>query len=320
MRLKHSVVYGIFLYSLFAYQSVFASTQIEKSESLRFVFITCAVDAKFFGPVKKGMNDAAQMMDVQCEFIGTEGVDLQEQVQMVHQAIEDGYDGIALNIIDPEAFDDVVEQAIEKNVPVVAFNIDDFSSPNSRLSTVSQNFFKAGKSLVSYLYPSIPQKSHVLLTLHDEGVSALDERLRGEQDALRQKDARWTVIVTGNDSKKGAETIHKTLRENPDIRIILGTGQSDTEAAGIAIEKYYKGKNFWSAGFDLSPTTLQFINDGLIRCTIDQQPYMQGFYPVIQLTLFKRYGIEPSDIDAGATIIDQTNVDTVIELTQKGYR
>jgi simple sugar transport system substrate-binding protein len=62
------------------------------------------------------------------------------------------------------------------------------------------------------------------------------------------------------------------------------------------------------------------IQQGHIRCTVDQQPYIQGFYPVIQLTLYLRYGIMPASIDAGAAIIDKSNVEQVIELTKEKYR
>lgn len=287
---------------------------------LRLVFITCAVEARFSEPVKKGMNDAAKMMGVECDFTGTEGVDVQAQARMVEQAVADGYDGIALNIIDSEAFDEVIQEAIEKGVPVVGFNVDDNATPNARLSSVNQRLYEAGRTLAEHLLPHVPQNAHVLMTMHDEGVSALEDRLRGEQAVLKKKNVRWTVIVTGNDSVEGAEVIAKALKENPDIRVVLGTGQSDTEAAGRAIEKHFPNKGSWAAGFDLSPETLRLIRGGHIRCTIDQQPYIQGFYPVMQLALYLRYGIVPCDIDAGATIIDQSNVEQVIELTRKGYR
>ncbi|MBD3266662.1 substrate-binding domain-containing protein [bacterium] len=294
--------------------------QEKGKEPLRLVFITCVVEAKFFEPVKKGVRDAAQAMQVEADFIGTKGVDVAAQAQMVRQAVKEGYDGIALNIIDAEAFDGVVKEAMQQGVPVVAFNVDDYASPNARLSTVNQNYFAAGKKLATHLLPFIPAKSHVLLTMHDEGVSALDDRLRGEQEVLKEKDIQWTVLVTGNDSTVGKEKIAKVLRDNPDIRIILGTGQADTEAAGLAIEKYFKNKGYWSAGFDLSADTLRLIQAGIIRCTIDQQPYMQGFYPVIQLALYLRYGLEPSDMDAGAALIDRSNASQVMELTKQGYR
>ena len=292
----------------------------ESVEPLRFAFITCAVDARFFEPVRKGMNDAARIMGVECDFLGTEGVDVEAQADMVRRAVANGYDGIALNIIDPMAFDAVVREAIEKGVPVVAFNVDDHETPNERLSSVNQRLYDAGQTLAWHVLSDIPNNAHILMTMHDEGISSLEDRLRGEQAVLKKKNVRWTVLITGNDSVKGAEIIARALQQHPDIRIVLGTGQADTEAAGRAIEKYFSNKGYWSAGFDLSSETLRLIQQGHIRCTIDQQPYIQGFYPVIQLTLYLQYGIVPSDIDAGAAIIDESNIEQVIGLTGQKYR
>jgi simple sugar transport system substrate-binding protein len=298
----------------------FHTPAILKEPDLKLVFITCAVDAKFFEPVKKGMNDAAKMLGVHCDFLGTQGVNVIEQAEIIRRAIDTGYEGIAVNIIDPEAFDAVIQEAINKGIPVVGFNVDDHATPNLRLSSVNQNLFEAGQSLAEYLLPSIPENAQILMTMHDEGVSALEDRLNGIQNVLRQKNIKPMVIITGNDSKKGLEVIANALKENPGIQIILSTGQADTEAAGRAIEKYYPNKGYWAAGFDLSPKTLQLIKDGYIHCTVDQQPYIQGFYPVVQLTLYLRYGIKPSDIDAGAAIINRSNVDQVMELSKKNFR
>lgn len=295
-------------------------SKADMNKSLKFVFITCTVDSKFFEPVKKGMNDAAALLGVQCDFIGTEGVDIQLQASMVQQAVEDGYHGIALNIIDPDAFDIVIHKAIENGVPVVGFNVDDNATPNARLSSVNQQLFKAGQTLGQQLLPHIQAETHVLLTMHDAGVSALEDRLHGIQEVLKKKNIHWSVIIPGNKAEAGAEIIAEYLRTNPDIRIVIGTGQADTEAAGTAIEKYFGGKGYWSAGFDLSSKTLQLIKDGHIRCTVDQQPYIQGFYPVVQLAHYLRFGIMPSDIDAGAAIIYKENVDQVKNLTKLGYR
>jgi simple sugar transport system substrate-binding protein len=287
---------------------------------LRLLFISPAVEAQFFEPVKQGMRDAARMMDVDCAFTGTEGVDLPSQVAMVRRAVADGYDGIVLNIVDPRAFDEVVEEAVGRGVPVVAFNVDDHDTPNARLSAVCQRLYQAGRSLAERAAPEIPEGSHVLMTMHDRGVSALEDRLRGLQDVLQGRKIRWTLAITGNDAAEGANVIAGLLRKHPEIRVVLGTGQSDTEAAGRAIEKGFDSGEYWSAGFDLSPQTLRLIEAGHIRWTVDQQPYAQGFYPVVQLALFLRYGIVPSDIDTGAAIIDRDNARQVLELSRRHFR
>ena len=60
--------------------------------------------------------------------------------------------------------------------------------------------------------------------------------------------------------------------------------------------------------------------EGTINFTIDQQPYIQGVFPVIQLTHYCRYGIKPSDMDAGATVITKESAEKVMELSKRKYR
>jgi simple sugar transport system substrate-binding protein len=247
-------------------------------------------------------------------------VDVAAQVEIIRRAIAEGYDGLAVSIIDPVAFDGVIQEAMDSGIPVVAFNVDDQATPNARLSSVNQKLYQAGGSLAEHLLPDIPDSAQVLLTMHDKGISALEDRLKGILDILKDRKVKPTVIVTGNDSAKGADVIIRALTDNPEIRIVIGTGQADTEAAGMAIERQSAGRGYWAAGFDLSPKTLELIRAGHIRCTVDQQPYVQGFYPVVQLTHYLRFGIRPSDVDAGAAIIDASNVGRVLELSKQNYR
>lgn len=286
---------------------------------LKFIFVCTCVNEAFFNPVKKGVRDAAKLVDVDTEYVGTEDVDLKAQAAMVAKAVADGYDGIAVDLVDTKAFDEVVADAIAKGVPVVAFNTDD-TTPNARLSTVSQDVYRAGLKVGETAAPLIPDKSRILMTMHSENCSPLDDRLRGEQEVLAKKGVTWKVVITGTDPEKCCEVITKALKENPDIKFVLGTGQADTEGAGLAIERNFKGGGYACAGFDLSPEILRLIKAGHIKFTTDQQPYIQGFYPVIQLALYVRHGIRPSNIDSGATLIRAEDVDKVIPQSQAGYR
>jgi len=289
-------------------------------ERLSFIFITPCVDEDFFKPLKKGMRDAAEMMGVDSAIIGTEDVDMEAQVVMLRKAVADGYDGIALSIIDPEFFDDVVQETIDKGVPVVAFNVDDHNTPNARLSAVCQDLYQSGRILGKQIEESIPDNSRILMTIHSEGISALEDRLHGIQDVLKEKGATWKVIVTGMIPEKAEEMITRELKANPDIKAVLCTGQADMEGSGLAIERHFRDKDYITAGFDLSPEILRLVKDGVIKLTIDQQPYVQGFYPVIQLALYCRYGIKPSSMNSGATVISSENAESVIRLSEQYYR
>jgi len=290
------------------------------TKPLRFVFITTCVDEDFFRPVKKGMNDAAALVGADCSFIGTRGVNVKEQVKMMRKAIEQGVDGIALNIISPTAFDSVVEEAMNKGIPVVAFNSDDNKTPNARLSCVCQNLFHAGELFGKKIIGDIPENSLVLVTLHSEGISALEDRLHGIQDILKSKNITCKVIITGTKADSASRVITECLKANPKIRAVLCTGLADTEGAGMAIEKSFSDKNIIAAGFDLSPLVIHYVRDGQLIFTVDQQPYMQGFYPVIQLAQYVRYGILPCNNEIGASFVTKDNVDKVEKLIAAGYR
>ena len=56
-------------------------------------------------------------------------------------------------------------------------------------------------------------------------------------------------------------------------------------------------------GFDLVPEVLQQMTAGYVQVQIDQQPYMQGFMPVMQAYLDKTVGLAPSDIDTGQGVV-----------------
>lgn len=300
--------------------SLCAATNVLAAEKpLRLLFISPVIHEEFFLPVKKGMRDAAKRMGVEATFTGTEGVDTKAQAAMVTRAVKDGYDGIAVDIIHATDFDQPIEDAIAAGVPVVAFNTDDVT-PNARLSTVSQDLYEAGKTVATRALDFIPSGSGVLVTMHDAGVSALEERRRGIEDVLKQRGIKWTVIISTPHPKKARDVITKTLTDNPRIKTVLGTGQADTEGAGLAIAENFHGKGYHTAGFDLSPNILRLLDAGVIEFTIDQQPYIQGFYPVVQLTLLLRYGIRPADIDAGATVITRKEAKGVMKWKAKNYR
>jgi simple sugar transport system substrate-binding protein len=81
-----------------------------------------------------------------------------------------------------------------------------------------------------------------------------------------------------------------------------------------------KPGDIYIAGFDLSPATVDAITKGYTGVVLDQQPYLQGYLPIVQVCLTKKYGFAGLHIDTGAALIDKSNIDFVAPLAQKGIR
>ena len=74
------------------------------------------------------------------------------------------------------------------------------------------------------------------------------------------------------------------------------------------------GKIFFGT-FDLSVEIAAAIKDGTIAFGIDQQPYLQGYMPVVVLTLYNRYGVLPgNNINSGPGFVTKSNVALVEKL------
>jgi simple sugar transport system substrate-binding protein len=292
--------------------------KLVKKLKLRFISLCAGED--FFLPVKKGMRDAGDALNADCSFVGTDDIDIPRQVRMLEAAVSEGVDGIALNLADADAFTPAIGIAARAGIPVVAFNIDASRGKAGNAGAVCQDFYSAGRALGGKAAQQIEPGARILATVHSDGISALEDRLRGIKESLRSKDPSWTLVTTGMIPDAASERIAAALAADSSIAAVLCTGQADTEGAGLAAQKLPASRRPSVAGFDLSPRILALISEGIISFTIDQQPYLQGFLPVVQLVLNIRYGIRPSFVDAGAAIIEKDNVKAVLELSRQEYR
>src|SRR5690606_36090554 len=74
------------------------------------------------------------------------------------------------------------------------------------------------------------------------------------------------------------------------------------------------------AGFDLVPVVFDEMKSGNIQLTVDQQPYLQGYYPIHQIYLLNNFKFPPFDINTGKALITPDDVDALLELSQQGVR
>jgi simple sugar transport system substrate-binding protein len=265
------------------------------------------------------MEHAAKAMNVEASFTGTTGVDVASQAHMIVEAVRNGYDGIAANLIHPHAFDEAICYARRMGVPVVAFNTD-AGLHSGRLSVVGQNYLSAGRELGTRVARSLRSRRTVLVTMHDGGVLSLEQRCASITEELAKRSIPWKIAIAHSTAEGSAARIAELLTEDPSIQFICASGLADTEGAGLAIERNGLQGKLHVAGFDLSPEILRMIGTGVIYFTIDQQPYAQGYYPVVQLALYCRYGIRPSDIDTGAAVVTRRSLRADSHLSVLGVR
>jgi simple sugar transport system substrate-binding protein len=119
-------------------------------------------------------------------------------------------------------------------------------------------------------------------------------------------------------------TVLAELQSNPDIDAIMTLGPSAALPIFEGLKDAGHIPGIQMATFDLEPTILQAIADGEFMFAIDQQQYLQGYLPVVFLTLYNKYGgLMPGGgnvILTGPGFVDQSNAEAVIALSAEGIR
>jgi simple sugar transport system substrate-binding protein len=81
-----------------------------------------------------------------------------------------------------------------------------------------------------------------------------------------------------------------------------------------------KAGSVYFGGFDVSPATTTAIESGFLQLVIDQQPFLQGYLPILQICLTKKYGFSGLDVNTAGGFVDATNVKAVAPLAKVEIR
>ncbi len=234
-----------------------------------------------------------------------------------------GHPGVA-------AYQPLVDEAVAKGIIV--------TSQNTTLPAIEEKYKAQGFGYVGQeLYPSgvLLAKGAAQRAGLKKGDRAMVWGLLGQEtrglrtkgcvDALKEKGIKVDYIeisdAINSDASLGTPVVTSYIATHPDVKLIIADHGALTATLGTYLNAARKKPgDIYTAGFDLSAATAQAIKEGWVGAVLDQQPWLQGYLPILQICLTKKYGFAGLHIDTGAAIIDKSNIDFVAPLAEKGIR
>jgi simple sugar transport system substrate-binding protein len=104
---------------------------------------------------------------------------------------------------------------------------------------------------------------------------------------------------------------------------IMTLGPAGAEPALAALKAGGLDKRIALATFDLSPEVLSAVRDGRMLFAVDQQPYLQGYLPIILLAEQIKHGIFPAKgelVRTGPHFVTRATADQAMQLSAQGIR
>ncbi len=278
----------------------------------KFVFVNHVTTNSFFTPTQYGIADACKLLGSSYEWTGSESENINQMVNAINTAVSSGAKGIAVSLISKTAFNVPIENALKAGIPVVAYNADAPSPPNKRLAYIGQDLKLAGELMGKRIVAAVGTGEVVIFTAN-AGSANLQPRLEGAEKAIKESGApiKLTTIVTGSLESGEKTAIEAYWTGHPTTKGMYAVDGGDTaELAGVMQKLGLTAKGVKAGGFDLTEKTQKLLHEGYIEFTIDQQPYLQGFLPALQLFLWQVSGslTGPAEVDTGLKFIDKETV------------
>jgi simple sugar transport system substrate-binding protein len=297
----------------------------EFGKGYKFVYITHGGEENvFWNSVNLGMTEAATLTGASAVMYRPkrEG-DLAQEVANFESAIALKPDGIVVPIAYTELLP-LVKKASDEGIPVLVANID-APDPRERikaggLAYIGQSLRQAGYYLAENLSKYFPSGSHALILMEGPGQVWAEERAAGIIQFLKEYNCTYERLDVSFEPAVVESRTSAYLQAKPETKAVFSVGYM-AYVAGNILQKMGKKPGEVAVGsFDLVPPVIDGIKSGYVTITIDQQPYLQGFLPIVQLVLMKKYALGSWDVNTGNAIVDKSNVTKVEQLSKRGYR
>jgi len=228
------------------------------------------------------------------------------------------------------ALSKLIDEARAAGIIVTTANVDlpdsEAKYKGNGLGYVGQKLYPSGQMLGNAVVDICQLKSgDKALVWGLMGQQGRGERTKGVVDALKAKGVNVQYLEISDsvnkDPSQGVPVFSAYFQSNPDTKAVV----TDHGTLTATIPLYFKNANadkdkVCGAGFDLSAPTAQAIKSGFVRAVLDQQPFLQGYLPILQMYLTSKFGFAGFDVDTGAAIISSANIDAVAPLAKEGIR
>ncbi|MEH7383817.1 sugar-binding protein [Bacillus sp. JJ1521] len=280
----------------YAYQIFHFGNQAETATSeaprYHFVLIPEELDNDYWRLVENGAKEAAKDLNVVLEYIGPIQANTEEHIKTLEMATASRVDGILTQGLQEEQFTPLINQIVEKGIPVITVDTD--AATSKRSSYVGTDNYYSGFIAGQALIEDTGGKANVAIITGNFDASHQQLRVQGFKDATQH--AEGINIITIEESNitrvRAAEAANKILKEHPEVTAFYGTSALDGIGIAQVVEHYQKQDQIYILAFDTIEDTIHYMKKGTIDATVMQEPYKMGYQSVqMMIDLIEGQGV-----------------------------
>jgi ribose transport system substrate-binding protein len=240
--------------------------------------------------------------------------DREQQINIVENFINAGYDGIAIAPLDAAALVRPIREARRAGIDIVILDSalegevgKDFAS------YVATDNYLGGQKAARRLGEVLGGKGNVLMLRYAIGSASTEQREAGFLDVMTKEFPDINLVSTDQHSGETTELAfnkaQNLLNSFPDLDGIFTTNESSTFGTLRALQEAGLAGKIKLVGFDASEKLIQAMRDGTVHGLVMQDPFNMGYTGVKHLVAHIRGETVPELVDTGCEVATPANMD-----------
>jgi len=263
---------------------------------------------QFWQAVKAGADKAGADLGVNVTFEGPESESqVDRQMDMLAAALSRNPDAIGFAALDSQAAIPLLQQAKERNIPVIAF--DSGVDSDIPLTTATTDNVAAAALAADVMAELIGGEGKVAVVAHDQTSRTGIDRVDGFVNRIKEAYPNIEVVTVqygGGDQLQSTEITKSILLANPDLKGIFGANEGS--AIGVANGKQELNSSVVVIGFDSGAAQKALVTSGVMAGAITQNPVGIGYQTVQAAVAALKGEALPPVIDTGFYYYDAKNM------------
>ncbi len=278
------------------------------SDNKTIAFVQGVAGDEFYITMKCGIEAKAKELGYTVTTQGPQKFDPTLQKPIVDAVTASKPAALLVAPTDVQAMQAPLQQAAAAGIKVVLVDTT-VNDPSFAVSQISSDNVGGGKAAFDAIKAAKPSGGKVLVISTDPGVSTVDARVKGFEDAAGADSAfnYLGVQYSHNDPATAANLVSAALQKDPDIIGIFATNLFSAEGSATGVRQA-GAKDVTIVGFDAGPNQIKALEDGTVQALVAQQPATIGMDGVEQANAALTGGTVEPTIQTGFTIITKENL------------
>lgn len=291
-----------------------------------YYMVTFVSGIDFWKQCYAGFEDGAALYGATTVYDGAPEYDINKAITVLEQVIAKKPAGIAVTCMNPDAYIEPINKAIEAGIPVVTFDSD---APDSgRYTNLSTKNYEGGVAAAEYMAELLGGKGEVAIVA-TVGQLNIEERASGFRETIESKypDIKIVQEVDGETQEEVAAQVTASLiQSNPNVNGIYTANANMGVGAATAIKESGKAGDIKLISFDVDQSLLDLMEEGSINGLIAQSSWNMGFWAFQFLYMADNAPLNPTPgwqesgasplpayVDTGVSVVTPENMQPYLD-------